>query len=127
MQEPEPARTDWQSAASWLAFVLALLCLANMALRIPLERSLFRTMLAEYKIPLPRVTQLAYSIPDPVFPAIAGAVGILAFVLQLKTRKQGGAVWLHVLITILCFVLLELFRNFMFLAPVFTMPEGMKQ
>lgn len=98
MENQQSKRLALKKAVSWAALVLALLCLAYAALYIPLEQYAFQRRYAYSKEPIPWLTRFLLSVDGAVFPVVAAAAGLAAFVLQWKYREQGGMAYLHLLL-----------------------------
>ena len=108
--EPQPS-SALMTAVSWGALLLALACLGFLAIYIPADRETFVHIFAAFGMKLPLATELMLSIPDAVFPAIAGVVALACVTLQLFVRAKGGVALFHMLIVVLCCMAFNAYRE----------------
>jgi len=111
----KPANTLFEIAVSWAAMLLALTCAACIAWRIPADRPVYYTIFRDFKTTLSRITEFMLSIPDAVFPVVAGLLALAIIAAQWLARNKSVAAIFHMLIILLCGVFHIFYRESLFL------------
>jgi hypothetical protein len=115
-----------KTSVSWIALFLALSALAFLAIYLPMDRRPFQDAFADFRMPLPTATALLLSIPDVVFPAVAGLLALVSVVVHWLVRDRGGAALFHMMIVVFCCVAFTLDREALF-QPLIAVLHGLSR
>ena len=113
MANESPPSSALMTAVSGGALLLALACLGFLAFYIPSDRETFVQIFVAFGMKLPLATELMLSIPDAVFPAVAGVMALASVTLQLFVRAKGSVALFHMLIVVLCCMAFNAYRESM--------------